>query len=236
MEKIKIIIDILHSSFDVLWRVLVAIVIAVFIIAPETFKSHLIAAGVTKATLGPFQWEDGLEKTDLELKDVETDRQSLQKRLLETNNVVTQLLESDSANGAVKEHAREVLLKNEKVLDISTKVATGVRRVVSLNEPLVSAAQAVTGKESTNWGIVFGAVPTQEDAKTKIDKAKELGYNVRLYKRRNYFRRVAEFKSQATAEAALKNVRAQLRDDAYVVNIETWCALPTVILNVVECS
>lgn len=75
------------------------------------------------------------------------------------------------------------------------------------------------------WVIVTGGDVTLDDALPEVKKAGDAGYDpVAIYKRSNYFRTViGSFPDRQTAERVAVAVRARVKDDAYVVSLNTWC-------------
>lgn len=100
---------------------------------------------------------------------------------------------------------------------------------------LERAKQLETNSDA--WIIVVGGDKKIDDATQKTERAKRAGYSSVLYLRNALYRTtVGPFPTQADAERTNIAVRATLQNDAYVVNVKSWCPKQAVKDNYVECA
>ena len=87
------------------------------------------------------------------------------------------------------------------------------------------------------WIIAVGGDKDSNDAKAEIERAKRAGYSPTLYLKDGWFRTtIGPFPTQTDAERANIAVRATLRNDAYVVNLKSWCPVQSPKGDYVECG
>lgn len=206
------------SIFDLLQRGIVVVALGVFLIVPSCVNDLLRQAGFTEGQFAGFKWKDRFEDTDQKLKDADATIESLKNKLTSANNRLASL----NSNSATS----EIVAANKEVLQAADNVLQSVQTTLVANESFVTEAQATTGSQSNNWGIIFGADSSRSDADAEVKRAKDNNFAAQLYNRQNYFRSVLEFPSREAASRELATVREKLRKDAYVVNLDKWCTAP----------
>jgi len=108
----------------------------------------------------------------------------------------------------------------KNILDsVAAQTSEGQREELKLEPRQVEAINTQA------WGIVIGGDTTPASAQGEVDRAKNKGYDlVRVYYRQNYYRTViAGFPDRESAERANISVNAKIKDDSYVVNLNSWC-------------
>jgi len=90
---------------------------------------------------------------------------------------------------------------------------------------------------SDKWIITVGGDKDPNDAKGEMERARRAGYSPTLYLKDGWYRTtIGPFPTQADADRTNIAVRATLRNDAYVVNLKSWCPGSSTKGDHVECG
>lgn len=73
------------------------------------------------------------------------------------------------------------------------------------------------------WGVVIGGDKDLPAAQHEAKNAEGKGLKAEIFLRQNVYRTVIRFPNKERAQANLAEVREKTRQDAYLVNINTWC-------------
>lgn len=80
-------------------------------------------------------------------------------------------------------------------------------------------------QQPDKWCIIVGGDKDLEEAKYEVGRAQKAGFPAALYLKGGWYRTVVgPFPSEPDAVSSNIAVRAKLRNDAYVVNLDSWCA------------
>ena len=111
--------------------------------------------------------------------------------------------------------------------------------------PKVTEAQSAPTEQAGTLGeltgpltIVSASSRTLEDAEFEVYRAEQEGHApVLILKRGEYFATtVGDFSDRGEAETLFFLVRADIRDSAYLVNLDTWCPRPVAQDGYFECA
>lgn len=108
-------------------------------------------------------------------------------------------------------------------------------------EPAVKQALVTSVSFPTNltepyltWAIVFGGDKSFAEAQFEINRAKKIGFEGTIFLRSGSYRSVMIFENRQEADNTLEKFK-QLRQSAYIVNMEKWCPTVTVDNNIKQC-
>lgn len=155
-------------------------------------------------------------------------------------NIIPKILSKEEQDVKVGMATLFVLFptRSKDILTSVQSALTGPQQV-SLKDQIQPAVQrAQELREITDkWIIVIGGDKSLDDAKDEMGRAKKAGYSPTLYLKDGWFRTtVGPFPTQADAERTNIAVRATLRSDAYVVNLNGWCPASAANDTYTECG
>ncbi len=206
-----------------LLRDLALFVLAVLLLLfPGTFNGVLTKAGFEEGSLVGFKWKSKLVESDAALQDARTTIIDLKAQLDKTSKALAEV-QARLNDPSVNETVAKLEEENKKLNVASAEVQASIANTIASNAPLVERAQT-TVSSSAVWGVVFSGDTTLDAAKHEVTVvAPKLGIpNASVYLRQNSYRSVAVVESRTQAEQVLAKAR-QLRRDAYIVNVSTWC-------------
>ncbi len=125
--------------------------------------------------------------------------------------------------------------ENEKLYAATQQVQASLSNTIASSAPLVNRALAQTS--TSKWGVVFSGNPTLEVAKDEIDSVAEK-YNLpnaAIYNRKGSYRSVSVVSDRQQAIQILSRAK-EWRDDAYIVNMSTWCPNFKEETGIYECT
>ncbi len=209
--------------------------LAVLLIAfPTTFNSILERAGFEQGSVAGFTWRSKLVESDAALKDARALISDLQKKNDELSVALADATRQ-TADPSLKQRAATLEKENTELKTASQAVQRSVSQTIAASAPFVDRALAQTG--GAKWGIVFSGDSTLDGAKYEVNTmAPRLGLpNAGIYFRQGSYRSVSVVQSKEEAERLLPAARKR-RDDAYVVNMASWCPVSTQKDDYVECA
>jgi len=111
---------------------------------------------------------------------------------------------------------------------VQKQAQNALQVIVSTSEKSVSnqADKALKDIDLANksaWGIVIGYDKDLPAAQHEAKKAQGKSLEAQIFFRQNIYRTVIIFNNKESAQAKLAEVREKTRQDAYLVNINTWC-------------
>ena len=211
---IKDLISVLRDAF----LLLLAFLLVAF---PTKLNSVLVNAGFEEGSIVGFKWKSSLVASDAALKEARVTIADLQKR----NNELGKLLIQAKANPndpSVKAAISRAEKDNLQLMESTRLVQASLSSTVASNAPLVERALAAS--EGNSWAIVWSGDATLEGAKYEVkDVAPRLGLpNPGIYFRQGSYRSVSVVGDKEVADRLLPKAKSR-RQDAYLVNLKTWC-------------
>jgi len=218
------------SSFAAIGKDLVAmlrdsivLVIAVLLLFwPTTINTILVKAGFEEGSFAGLKWKAKLDKTD----DALLVAQSVISDLREQNQRLSSALEeatSRNSDANISNNVKSLGEINRQLVRDSTRVQSAVTDVTSGNAQMIQKYQLSAGR-SVVWGVVLGGDRNLRAARHEIERAlPTLGItNAAIYFRQGSFRSVATNADRVQADQILRKAKER-REDAYIVNMDTWC-------------
>lgn len=202
------------------------LLLAVLLIGwPGTINGILTEAGFEEGSFAGLKWKAKLEQSDETL----VKAQSVIADLKEQNDQLNQALsaaKSQLSDGAAKANITRLEQLNTQVVASSSSAQASVEAAIAANAPLVQKIQAAAGT-STTWGVVYGGDRDIAAARYEVQtiaRKLDLG-GAAIYYRQGSYRSVATATDRVQAEQLLDRAK-QRRQDAYIVNLSTWCKNP----------
>ena len=139
----------------------------------------------------------------------------------------------------------DALLRARSVIAGNDAVLTGVNsNLVQAQKVIVDNSKLLPSQPDSPWIILLSSFSLQDEAKAEQNKNEVIanGFpNVLIYKNRKRYRTALSYHSREEAAAALQAVMNQLANDAYMVDLKTWCAngvtvKPDPSLGYVDCG
>lgn len=111
-----------------------------------------------------------------------------------------------------------------------------VKMDLAVKQALVNSVSFPTNLTESylTWAIVFGGDKSLSEAQFEINRAKKIGFNGTIFLRSGSYRSVMIFETRREAENTLEKFK-ELRQTAYIVNMEKWCPNITVDNNIKQC-
>jgi hypothetical protein len=205
---------------------LVAVLLVVLLLArPESINSILKRAGFHKANIAGLEWEANLTQVDGTLLETQATISDLKDQ---NAKLIKALNELKPATGDPEAQANIASLeqRNTQLVADAAQVQTSVASSISANAALLQGIQAATGAV-VNWGVVYGGDRDIEAAKYETGPvAKKYGLtNTAIYHRQGSYRSVATTSDRVQATELLQKAKGR-RNDAYLVNMSSWCPNP----------
>jgi hypothetical protein len=198
------------------------LLLAILLIAfPTTLNSVLVSAGFEEGSFVGFKWKSKLVDSDAALKEARTTISDLQKK----NDEMAKVLAEVGArinDSSLKKTIAKLEQENKQLMTSTQQVQASVSNTIASNAPLVDKALSVTS--ANKWGVVFSGDSTLESAKYEVDVvAPKLGLpNPSIYFRQGSYRSVSVVDDKQQADQILPKAKMR-RQDAYIVNMSTWC-------------
>lgn len=202
------------------------LVVLLLLVWPQAINRILVAAGFESGSFAGLHWKAKLSETDDNLiraqaaiADLKEQNDQLSKALAEAN--------AEGGNSGVDAKKIAGLNRlNAQVVASTARVQASVGSSISANAPLVQQIQTATGAADI-WGVVYGADRDLDAAAYEVRKiAPQLGLtNAAIYFRQGSYRSVATTTDRVQAERMLSVAKGR-REDAYLVNMATWCPQP----------
>ena len=162
----------------------------------------------------------------LEQQKFEADQQKLTDDRLVI--LVPQLLSADDGARRSAAAILFVLYPNEAQMIVDTTREAGTAKQ---QEALESASEAAEMIAATTgfWAVVVGTASEFGDAVKETEVAAELGFgSTDVFQRGEVFATVVfDFPTEDDAQSALIPIRSDVRESAFVVNLNEWCPNPT---------
>jgi hypothetical protein len=198
------------------------LLLAVLLIAfPTRLNSVLVSAGFEEGSVVGFKWKSKLVDSDAALKETRATISDLQKK---NDEMAKALAEANAQinDPALKENIAKLEQENKQLMVTTQQVQASVSNTIASNAPLVDKALSVT--TANKWGVVFSGDSTLESAKYEVDVvAPKLGLpNPSIYFRQGSYRSVSVVADKQQADQILPKAKMR-RQDAYIVNMSTWC-------------
>ena len=192
------------------------------VIFPTTFNGVLTKAGFEEGSLVGFKWKSKLVESDAALKEARTTITDLKTQLDKTSQALVQA-QARLNDPSLKDTLAKLDEENKKLKAASAEVEVSIANTIASNASLVEKAQTALNSNAV-WGVVFSGDTTLDAAKYEVTViAPKLGIpNASVYFRQNSYRSVSVVESKTQAEQVLTKAK-QRRDDAYIVNLATWC-------------
>ena len=128
-------------------------------------------------------------------------------------------------------HAKDSLVSVQSSLTEQQKASTKDQL-----QPPLQRAQELENRTDMRVTVV-GGDKVLDHAKGEIERAKHAGYSPTLCLKDGWYRTtIGPFPTQSDAERTNIAVRAMLRNDAYVVNLETWCPVQSLNGDYIKCD
>jgi hypothetical protein len=209
-----------------LLRDLALFVLALLLVVfPGKFNDVLTKAGFEQGSLVGFTWKSQLVESDNALKEARTTIADLKAQLDKTAKALNEAqakLNDPSLNATVAKLDAE----NNKLREASIKVEASISNTIASSASLVEKAQTALVSNPV-WGVVYSGDATLDSARYEVTSVATLyGIpNAAVYLRQNSFRAVSVLENRTQAEQVLAKAK-QRRNDAYIVNLPTWCPSP----------
>jgi hypothetical protein len=222
--------DVVSSSRDSALLLLVLLLLAF----PTSFNSILVKAGFEEGSFVGFKWKSKLVDSDAALKEARTTIADLQQK----NNEMAKALAEANANvndPSLKERIAKLEAENKQLQESTQKVQDSVSSTIASNALLVD--KALSSMNANKWGVVFSGDATLEGARYEVDTiAPKLGLlNPSIYLRKGSYRSVSVVGDKQQADQILPQAKRR-REDAYIVNMSSWCPNPTQRTGYLECT
>lgn len=198
------------------------LLLALLLIAfPTTLNSVLVKAGFVEGSFVGFKWKSNLVDSDAALKEARATITDLQKRNDEMTNVLARA-NSRLSDPSLKADIAKLVQDNKQLMVNTQQVQASVSSTITSNAPLVDRALAVTSADK--WGVVWSGDGDLKGAKYEVDViAPGLGLpNPSIYFRQGSYRSVSVVGDKQQADQILPKAKTR-RQDAYIVNMATWC-------------
>ena len=209
-------------------------VFLLLILNPSFISGRLAAAGFEEGTIAGFKWKNrattfGKELQNLteELKDAR-DVIARQAATIEQNQQTLARLQAAATNPAVKERLAQLGQVNDRAKALSVQARADLGATLSQAAPVIAQAQQVIDP-GAEWAVVFSGDRKLAEAQYEIARARRAGLSdPTLLLRKGVYRGIVPVASRDQADAVLAQVRqlqadARRRQDAYLVNLASWC-------------
>ena len=199
--------EITKNALDIFVRLSLALFIAACVIIPDFIKKASRYTGLNIVALASGKFEAYAEEIV-----------SLQQQLRDTTAIATTQAEEIS----------QFQRGQSSPTTTQSTINPTLKSIIERNDDALARSSALlrqaplTASDGGQWGVVAGGDRDVASAKDEITKLREKGYTPRLFKRQDWFRTVALFKSREEAYAALQQIRTQNRT-AYPVDLLKWC-------------
>jgi hypothetical protein len=232
-------LDLAKTVFELFKQVLVAVILFLLVFYPASIGGALDRMGITEGDMWGLKWKKELKKTDDALQQSQADKDRLAERLKLANQtikdqgeVVDELQSGPGGAGSqptekvakVIESAKKIVDQNQTALSATQQSTQAIQRTIVSNSQLVARAQENEPQASSAWVILTGSDPLEADAVVEAQRAKAAGFaGVKVIHNRGAYRTGIIYPERQAAAAALDDVKAKTRDDAYIVSMEKWC-------------
>ena len=201
---------------------------------PNTLNSVLVKAGFEEGSFVGFKWKSNLVASDAALKEARATISDLQKR----NDEMTKVLGQANArlnDPSLKANIAKLEQDNKQLMVNTQQVQASVSNTIASNAPLVDRALSITSADK--WGVVWSGDENLKGAKYEVDViAPKLGLpNPSIYFRQGSYRSVAMVGDKQQADQVLPKAKMR-RQDAYIVNMATWCPVFNQKSGYIECA
>lgn len=197
-------------------------IVFLLLLWPQKVNMILVDAGFEEGSFAGLKWKAKLKESDSTLleaqatiADLREQNENLSKALMD--------VEADIPSEEVRADIAKLDQLNTRLAASSARVQAAVKTTTSANAPLIQKVQESAGTLA-RWGVVYGGDRDLEAAKFEVQTiAPRLGLtNAAIYYRNNSFRSVATTTDRVQAERLLQNARER-REDAYIVDMSSWC-------------
>lgn len=212
------------------------LVMAVLLIVwPQTINDILVAAGFEEGSFAGMKWKAKLAEADEVLLKSQATISDLRDQNEKLNNTLVEV-KPQIASTEVKADIERLEQINSDLNARSAQVQAIVDSTTSTNAMLIQKIQVSTGKSAT-WGVVYGSHSTLDSARYEVRmNAEKLELKPStIYYRQGSYRSVAIATDRVEAEKFLKMAK-RYQQEAYIVDLDTWCSGPTKERGYVECS
>ena len=124
---------------------------------------------------------------------------------------------------------------SRRVTAASAAVEAAVQSTITTQATLVEKAQTAVAPNG-DWGVVFGSDVSLPAAQHEIRRAARNGITgASVYFRNGYYASIAVAGNRSAAQGLLAAAR-QLRHDAYIASMSSWCRSPVQRDGFIECQ
>lgn len=207
-------------------------------------------------TLSTSIINDGFREREQDIKEMEVFDKYVETILeadgIEKRKLLCEYFASVSPDGYIKKswenyqkiidnHIAEIRVDEKRILEISKNAEAGKASVSDIEEKVRLEVKASVLSQSLvsdqdEWVVIAGGDSTPEAANDEVKNVKTLNYAVGIYKKGNRYRTViGPFVDKNKALTALPDIRKNIREGSYLVNLKTWCKSPETKENYIEC-
>jgi hypothetical protein len=231
-------LEIAKGVFDVAKQCVIGLVILIVIFHPAGIGKWVEGTGLAEGEFLGLKWKKELKKTDSALIASVADKNELAEQLkLANDNLKKQSdllnqLRDKAASPQADAHLVEVITTASKLIDQNQNALAAAQRstqvaqqAIIANSDIVTRTQDTDATTQSQWAILAGSAPTAEAASQALQRPQGAGFpNARLFHNRGVYRTVLLFPDRKSAADALENVKDKVRPDAYMVELDKWCA------------
>lgn len=213
-------ISLLKDVADLLKRYGILIIIIVIIFWPKVLVTWFKSSGLKKLVIL------GAEFTPEEMKSVHNINNDLNDTSQLISNLKTQVNELNGLKNEIIDPKLKQRFEQQLLILTSTLEGTKIQIKQASNQiaPLINKVEAYEKDTEDKWGVVFGGDTTLDAAEHEINIAKNKGFkNPKIYLRKKFYRSIIPFESKEEANLHLEEIRTNIRDSAYIVNLTRWC-------------
>ena len=225
----------LGKDLVVLLRDAALLVLAgLLLLFPQHFNDLLVNAGFEEGSIAGFRWKAKLVEADDALKDARATIGTLQAQLDKAANALHEA-QTSIGDQSLKTELGLIHDESRRVTAASAAVEAAVQSTITAQATLVEKAQTAVAPNG-DWGVVFGSDVSLPAAQHEIRRAARNGITgASVYFRNGYYASIAVAGNRSAAQGLLAAAR-QLRHDAYIASMSSWCRSPVQRDGFIECQ
>jgi hypothetical protein len=190
---------------------------------PDHVKDRLVKAGFKSADVAGLHWEPELLEASEQTNEARQNVALMEQRLLGFKDQL-QGISDRVQDPAVEQDVRQLTENVDKSIEETRSIDRGLKASADVQESVLRLAVPQKSEEGGAWAIVVSADRALNQAKHEVRRARTIGYSsVEVFERGGLYRTVIEFPDKAEARKALAKIRRELKDSAYLVDLEAWC-------------